>query len=105
MPRGRPRKNAIVDGLATERPDNTSPEAMLIEEWVDEGIACDYVQFSTKPVPTTKGNEPVWEIKLDTPDKRYKVDAIYYTPHGVIFNAYGLMKCVPLGNVAHVQFI
>lgn len=56
MPRGRPRKNAIVDGLATERPDNTSPEAMLIEEWVDEGIACDYVQFSTKPVPTTKGN-------------------------------------------------
>lgn len=92
----RPKKNLLpVTAETLDRP--------LLEEWVEDGICCKYVQFSHKPIPTAKGNEPVWEFKLDSLDRRYQVNSIFYTPNGLVFSAHGEMGVVPLTNVAHVR--
>lgn len=80
---------------------------------ITTGIPCDYACFSLKPIPVDKismthtyssrGREPVWEIKIETKDPRYKVDSILYSEHGLIISAHGRRKLIPLANVAYAQ--
>ncbi len=86
-----------------EVPTMTEIPLSLIETWISQSVPCDYVQFRTKPIPTKKRNEPVWEMKTDTEDARYKVDAIHYNLEVLIFEAYGEKHLVPAENVAHAH--
>ena len=83
------------------------PGVSQIEYWLQSAIPCHYVRFQ-QAVPPAVNKEPVSEFRLEaTGDsqrgKLYVVDSIYYTPHGVIFKAYGETNIVPLANVMYVR--
>ena len=69
-----------------------------------EGKHCYYARFH-QGVPPYVNKEPVSEFRIETPDKRYKVDSIIWTKDGIIFKAGGELGLVPCANVMYVRFI
>lgn len=63
-----------------------------------------YVRFH-KDVPPGENKEPVSEFRLKSTQKKYVVDSILFTPHGVVWKAYGETNIVPLANVIYCRFM
>ena len=88
----------------------STPEALsTLETLIQHGIPCKYVRFH-QAVPPALNKEPVGEFRLSAQGdvnrgKLYAVDSIAYTPHGVIFKAYGETNIVPLANIIYVRTI
>lgn len=80
------------------------PAKSTIIQWIDQGVACSYVKFQN-PVSAADRMEPVYEFKIISPDLKYRVDAITWTPHGLIFAAHSRVTIVALSNVAYARTI
>lgn len=92
--------------LDCERPCPNPTNAQTMTLWSAQGIACRYAKFKAgNPVPPSFKKEPVYELKLESLEQKYKVDYLLYTPHGLIFGCEGEVDIVPLGNVAYVRTI
>ncbi len=66
-----------------------------------EGIPCKYLKIKDVAVPTYLRQEPVYELKLESKEAKYRVDSILYGAHSVFVMANGEAKLIPLGNVAY----
>ena len=79
------------------------PANAILEQWIDQGVPCNYVRFDHEAVQPAPKKEPMWELRTESTNPRYQVNAIFWTPHGVIFSAHGEMTLVGLGNVAYAK--
>jgi hypothetical protein len=84
-------------------------EWTMMEEWMADGLPCKSVRF-INPVPLRKNTEPVHEFYIASETKhpennKYLVDSLCYTRHGLIFEAYGEIDIIPLGNIVYVRTI
>lgn len=61
-----------------------------------------YVRFH-QPVPPAEDKEPVSEFRIETKQTKYLVDAIMWTPHGVVVTAYNKIQIIPLANVMYCR--
>lgn len=78
-----------------------------LDIWISEGIPCDYVKFQN-PVAPASLKEPVYEFQIPQAGMRlskYFVDKMWWTPHCLIFEAYGRTSAVSLANVAYARFV
>jgi hypothetical protein len=73
----------------------------LIETWELGGVPCRYVRFH-QAVPRFQNDEPVSEFQLSD-NRKYGVDSITYTDHGVIWRAKGELDICALANVMYAR--
>ena len=76
----------------------------VIDSWNDKGVECYYVRFH-QPAPPSLNKEPVSEFCTSNMNKKYLVDCITYTPHGVIWKVNGEENIMPLANVIYTRSI
>lgn len=85
-----------------------SKQKSTLEMWAADGVACSDAKFH-QPVPPAKDKEPVSQFMVRPPNTqhgvKYTVDSIIYTPHGVIYTAFGETNIVALANVVVVRAI
>jgi hypothetical protein len=81
-----------------------SPVVSHLDEWLAQGIPLYYCRFQ-QSVPPAVNKEPVAEFNLEAKHHKYVVERMVYTPHGVIFSAFGETNIVPLANVMYVRTI
>jgi hypothetical protein len=75
-----------------------------LEKWISDGVNCYYARFQS-PIPPGDNKEPVSEFTLNPlKNTKYRVDSMVYTPHGLIFKAYGETNIVPLPDVMYARF-
>lgn len=80
-----------------------------LQKWEAEGIPCYYARFE-RAVPPHENSEPVYEFQLVKEDnlqprKKYCVESIVYTEHGVIWRSKEEIDICPLSNIAYARFI
>lgn len=73
------------------------------EKWEAEGIPCHHVRFQAE-IPPAKDMQPVGEFYTKQNKSKYVVDSMVYTPHGVIWRAFGEVNIVPLANIQLARF-
>lgn len=87
----------------TQRAKRLMRDKKLWEKWLEDGIPCSFVSFHD-PVPTARDKEPVGEFRLETTDKKYRVDRMTYTPFGLFFLAHNEWSVAGLANVKLIRF-
>lgn len=81
---------------------DTSPLESVIETLMAKGIPCEYMKFQS-PVPAAIGMEPVYELKLESKDSKYKVDQISHNGNTVYWRKNGFIQFAPWVNVQHAR--
>lgn len=69
-----------------------------LDLWIENGIKCHYARLQS-PVAPAKDKEPVSEFYIKGPTGKYLVDTMWYTPHGLVWKAFGETGVMPLANV------
>jgi len=75
-------------------------KANNLQELIDSGIPVHYVRFH-QPVPPGIDKEPVSEFRIESPQKKYKVDRMMRCKGCLIFEAYGETDIVESANVIY----
>lgn len=103
---------AMLDGLAADRNErpiiepktdhaDPSPRESILQQWIAESAPCSYVKF-VYPIPRIIKTEPLYEFKL-AGDSKYRVDKIWYGPHGLLWEYQGIIQVTDA--VQHATFI
>lgn len=98
------KKEKKLEALALDEPLDIPARANLLEDLTATGRSISYVRFH-HPVPPYKDKEPVSEFRLMSKDTKYIVDAMLWTPHGVIFKANGEVGISSLANVVYCRLV
>jgi hypothetical protein len=78
-----------------------SPRESILQQWIAESAPCSYVKF-VYPIPRIIKTEPLYEFKL-AGDSKYRVDKIWYGPHGLLWEFQGIIQVTDA--VQHATFI
>lgn len=79
-------------------------KTILFEQWEAEGQPCSYVRFHA-PLAPAKDREPQYEFRLEGKDKKYIVDKITCTEHGLVWRANGEIDFTGLATIALTRSI
>ena len=89
--------------------EKKKPKASPIEQWERFGTPCYYVRFH-QGIPIHVDAEPVSEFKLATSplnanSRKYIVESMVYTEHGIIWRSRGELNVCPLANVMYARAV
>lgn len=75
-----------------------------ITDLLKESIPVRYTRFHHAISPI-ENKEPVFEFRLSSDQKKYVVDAMYWTSDGLIWTVKGETNICPLANIVFCRFI
>jgi hypothetical protein len=74
-----------------------------IEQWEKYGAPCYYVRFQ-QPIPRHLNDEPVSEFQVSD-NRKYGVQSVTYTEHGVIWRNKDELNICALANVMYARTV